>query len=348
MAAMTIEETTRVSTNNKEQMSNLLEQQAEARTWRDRITSAPQALKGYLLSVLKWMHAESLVSGANSAYQRGRDLFVRVTGPIRKIGLFNILGALLTCKGGRDILRAAGRTAYRVVSAPVRFVGRVFGWVGRHIGLSNAVDWVDAKYHQAIDYVEGKLSGAMTWLDEREHSGAMRWARPFFQGAVVSRGIRHYAPANLKTPLYIANLFLPAFGVGKRPVDGQVPDGLTTESKLDIVKDAADTAKTEVEDRLGKATEKDADNVTPMPVAKEVIEKFEGTIVGSGKKAHYQRVTKADGTVVYRWMGREYTEAEIPSHVVLADAASTTSPEPPEMNRAARRAEEKAAKAKSS
>lgn len=343
---MTVEETTRVSTNNKAGMAALLEEKAEARSWRDRIASAPKALKGWLNSMFEWMRLNKAKDAFGGVWNRGRELLVKVFGPVRKIGLFNIFGALLTCKGGRDILRSVGRTSYRVVSAPIRFAGRALGWIGRHIGLSSAVDWVDRKYHDAVDWASSKLSAGMDWLDEREHAGAMRWARPYFQGAVVGRAIRNYAPANLRTPLYIANLFIPTIGVGKRPVDGVTVDGLTTESKLEVVKDAAETAKSEVEDKMGKATQKDADNVTPMPISKEVVEKFEGIRVGSGKKVHYQRITKVNGDVVYKLDGHEYTEAEIPQHVKLVESAAGTTPEPPDMNRAARRAE-KATQAKS-
>lgn len=344
---------------NKLGMAAELDRREETRSLRDRFWAAPKALRRYMDRVVHWAHAESVVGGAKSIWTRARGMLSKVTGPLRRIGFVNLLGAALTCQRGRDLVRAGvGHVANAVMFVP-KMAGRFLGWVGRKIGLGSTVDSIEKRYKDIEFWVQDKFSQAMDWLDDHEHHGAMRWGRSVYQSTVISRTINLAPiPDQLRTPAHIASLLIPNVGVGKK-ID---KDKTTSESKWSVVKDTFDSGEprnTSMSDAKADPTPKPKPSpvkAVPSPapakatvpatpvVPPEVVEAIEGVIAGSGKKVTINRVTTTNGVVSYEYEGKTYAETDLPGNITLVStetAVATTTPPPP-LNRAARRAEERA------
>lgn len=334
---------------NKLGMAAELDRREESRTLRDRFWAAPKALKRYMERVVEWAHAESAVGGIKSVWVRARGMLSKVTGPLRKIGFLNLLGAALTCQRGRDLIRSGvGHVANAVMFLP-KMAGRFLGWVGRKIGLGSTVDSIEKRYKDIEFWVQDKFSQAMDWLDEHEYHGAMRWGRSVYQSTVVSRTINLAPiPDGLRTPAHIASLLIPNVGVGKR----EEKDKTTSESKWSVVKDTFDGGEaknTSMSDAKQDPRPKPSPvKAVPTPpktpvVAPEVVEAIEGVVAGTGQKVRLNRATKLDGTVTYEYEGKIYSETDLPSHITLTSTETTvaTTTPPPPMTRAAQRAAER-------
>lgn len=305
-----------------------------ARQAADKFRSLTTKARQWFASAVDFLHLGAIRGVVGEGVAKVRSLVGRVLIPVRKIGWFNIAGAMLTCQKGREITDTVVRKTASVATLPVRMAWKPTSWLLRKVGLSRVVDWVENKAFNAEYFVCEKYAQAMDWLDEREHAGAMRWARSFYQAGVTQRAINSFAPTNLRTPLYIGSLFVPNLGVG----------GGKGENKLSIVVDTVKTRAHEVAEEIAEAATPVEPVVTLVeePTAKTEVKTeaavlIHGIILGSGKKVRLQKLTAADGVVTYRYNGRTYAEGKLPGNLQIEDqmAAAEATPMP---NRAARRA----------
>lgn len=350
MATMTTE---RMTVNappsaTKEAMGAVIEARAAERTIGDRIRSAPAALRGWLREVFRWTRLNAVGERVRPVTERAKAILRPVLGPIIAAGPWFITGALLTAHGGRRLLRGALATTYQVASAPVRWLARGLGWLGRKIGMGGAVDRVESYYDRATSWVAVRIDAAEDWMDRHENYDVMALLRSIFQGGILARLIRRYAPARAHGVLYFAAFFVPAFGVGKEN---------NTENRLTLVKGfgekaSAEVRKTEKKDKA-KATEQasaqavESDAPPAGAAATNVAEVYRtvpAVVVGTGKKVLVREYTKADGTVYYKYGNQNFEPGKLPSHLRLVTANAETMPEPPAPNREARREQERQAK----
>jgi hypothetical protein len=284
--------------NDREAFRAELDSREATRSLGDRIRSAPKALKGWYRGVLDTVRASSIGGTISDAGRSALGLLGRVMGPVKVVGLMNIFGALLTCGQGRRIIRKTVTTTYRIVTAPLRWAGRMVAGVLNRFGWGKrVVTAVTEKVDQAEAYVGGKFEAAMTWMDEREFSGGMRWGRAFYQGQITGRTVKHYAPENLKTPLYIATMFLPTVGTS-----------LGMESKTNLVSSTARSASVVAQEVSQTAQVVEEALETPAQDWKvEYVQTFDGTTL-----SRTQMFTDADGDRWIKLGGQLFEANDIP------------------------------------
>lgn len=344
MSAMTMEAPVN-GASTREAMREVLDEREASRALGDRLRTLPQRARDYVAGVFRYLRLNRAADTFSTAWERVRPILARILGPIKVIGILNIVGALLTAQSGRQLVRSAAETAARIITWPFRMAGRLLAWVGRTVGLGGAVAEVEFQWIRGKIWVRTNFAKAMAWLDEREHHGAMRWGRSFFQTAIAGRIIRRYAPENLRGLFWVAFLFVPNLGVGPNSnseskfsvLKDTVPnmeakDLSTTDAKGDpkpkVKTEKHTTTKTTVEGPEGKAT------ATVQTEATETITKEKFTLLG-GKKVTALKITAPDGTVSYKMNGQDYTQESL---ALVVRELSENDPEAlPQMNRAVRR-----------
>lgn len=276
----------------------------------DRLRSIPRRLRAWVRSVWETARGTQIKGAMRSGLGSARSLLGRVLAPVRAIGPWNIVGALLTCQQGRDLVRKVADTVVRVVTAPFRLVGKGIAWVLNKFGWGRKV--VAATQQQAIktgEWVATKFDAGMTWLDEREFAGGMRWARAYFQGKVMGGLIRSFVPKQYRTGAYIASLFVPTLGVR----------GGGTESKTTLL-NATEARVADEAERIAKAAASPAAPAPSVHVGDgwtiEQAPMFDGTtesIVSVMVDRDGDRWVKIDGTL--------YALGEIPNGTLIGEAA---------------------------
>lgn len=232
---------------NGPQMRLVLDQDIAKRSAIDTIKAVPARAREYVASTLKTLHLDGLGENATSL---GRWIMGRMATAgrfLKGFGLHNIAALFITTPLRHTVVSVV-RTTYRVVTAPLRWIGRAIAWGLNQFGLGRSiVERVQNTVTLAETWVSTKVSKVLTWLDERNNSGVMSWIRWLSQTSMVSKVIRLAFPMIPTWVLYLVALPFPVYGDQYSPEEetaianakqmlGDVP------SRPHVVKDIHDRA----------------------------------------------------------------------------------------------------------
>jgi hypothetical protein len=309
---------------NKDRMKLVIDARAESRAMGDRMRAASLRARTWLSGVFKTLHLDGLGTFARTAMSRGKSLLARLGGIGRYFGWENIAGTVLTAGGFRDGLRTVLAKSYRVLTFPVRLVGRGLAWaLNKTSWGAKAVTTVSETVAKGEAKVAAVYAKGEAWMDAHEHSSAMSWARSYFQFRLVTKGLFRVLPRIPAWARYIVALSVPILGL--RSNDKVVS---TASAALTLVKDTAQSGADAVEAAKAKVHQFQA---TPQPesveqadpVPADIQENDMGTAGPttyvlvrdiSTNKVHQASTWEVDGVKRYLIEGNIYDEAELPEN----------------------------------
>lgn len=240
---------------NAEQMNALLTERSAGRRLADKVTAAPRALKAWVAATLRTFHLDA---AAGSVADAGRWTWERLSGVfsfVAGFGATNLAGIVVTTPLRRTFVRVT-TTVLTVVTAPIRWVGRLLRWGMNKFGPTRKiVETVQRTVTRVSKAIDAKVEQGLTWLERNDDHGAMTWLRWFFQARVVRHALALAFPAIPGWAVYAGSLLVPVYG------------------------DSAHEATAAENEAIGKAK----DMLSKVPTREHVIEDVVEEVISSPK-----------------------------------------------------------------
>jgi hypothetical protein len=210
--AMTQDRSAAEPSTYAEAIGNGLAAKTARRSFGETIRATARSGRAMVGSTIRTLHLDGAASTLGDLSRWIVKRLARAGRFVKGFGFTNLAGMVLTTPLRSQALTVLSKV-YRVVTYPVRLVGRALAWGLNKFGWGRKVVTKTVEYVQRAEtFVARKAGDGVSWLAGHDNHGAMKWLRWYFQATIVRKGISMFFPRVPGWIVYAAGLAVPVYG----------------------------------------------------------------------------------------------------------------------------------------